>query len=82
MFDGERTASFATAGYGAPNNNNNSTAFALNDLFIQVQCVATAHFYHFNDVECSDDAHGFSELFGSPLPPSILDAYAIPLFLL
>jgi hypothetical protein len=42
-----------------------------------VQCVATAHFYEGDEVAYSDDTPGFSELFGSPLPPAILDAYPL-----
>ncbi len=42
-----------------------------------VQCVATAHFYQGDQCACTDDAPGFSELFGAPLPPAMLDSYPL-----
>jgi hypothetical protein len=42
-----------------------------------VQCVATSHFYQSDDAANPDDSPGFSELFGAPRPPAILDSYPL-----
>jgi hypothetical protein len=42
-----------------------------------LQCVATAHFNEDEHFASSDDPPGFSQLFGAPQPPAILDCYPL-----
>ena len=42
-----------------------------------LQCVATAHFNEDQHFASSDDPPGFSQLFGAPCPPAILDCYPL-----
>ncbi len=42
-----------------------------------LQCVATAHFNHDEDLPSSGDPPGFSQLFGTPQSPAILDCYPL-----